>query len=30
LFAAKSQYLNAVSAYHTALAELDGLLGPAR
>ncbi len=30
LFAAKSQYLNAVSAYHNALAELDGLLGPAR
>ncbi len=28
LFAAKAQYLNALSAYHAALAELEGLLGP--
>ncbi len=28
LFAAKAQYLNSLSAYHAALAELEGLLGP--
>ncbi len=29
LFAARAQYLGAVSAFHAALADLDGLLGPA-